>query len=481
MHFRPSIRPVGRQGAAYDFEQFAARFRKPTTAVRHAADLAAHVRRAALHGLVAGAALLLWLAPLGAQVPTDTVRLSLVAARGAALRANPELAATRLDTAIARGELRQAGILRFNPSVDVLGGVGANGVEPGLSQEVELFGQRGVRVAAGRAGIERARAAVANAARLTIGDVDRTFYRLLAAIRRTALADEVLALNQRLSDVAGRQLAAGEISRLDYNLARIELGQSRSRALATRRERAQVGIELARLLGLPRGTPIVPVLDSTQHPPAVDSAGLMPCDSTTLLGEAQALDVDSLTALALARRPDLAAQTAAVRQTTAEVALVRREALPNLVARVTSEPSGSGAGRVVRPGIGLTLPVFNRNQGEAEARRAAARQATLDRAALATRVRAEIASAVTTYQSAVAEVEVLESTVLAPARQNRQLLETAYREGKVGLPVLLLIRNQVIDAELDYWTAWLAEREAAARLAEATGQNVPAPTAGGTP
>ena len=67
---------------------------------------------------------------------------------------------------------------------------------------------------------------------------------------------------------------------------------------------------------------------------------------------------------------------------------------------------------------------------------------------------------------------MLESTVLAPARQNRQLLEIAYREGKVGLPVLLLIRNQVIDAELDYWTAWLAEREALATLAEATGANL---------
>jgi hypothetical protein len=52
------------------------------------------------------------------------------------------------------------------------------------------------------------------------------------------------------------------------------------------------------------------------------------------------------------------------------------------------------------------------------------------------------------------------------------LLETAYREGKVGLPVLLLIRNQVISAELEYWTAWLEEREAFAALAEATGANM---------
>ena len=67
-----------------------------------------------------------------------------------------------------------------------------------------------------------------------------------------------------------------------------------------------------------------------------------------------------------------------------------------------------------------------------------------------------------------AEVDVLERTVLAPARENRRLLEVAYRAGKVGLPVLLLIRNQVIDAELEYWDAWLSEREARVTISEVT-------------
>ena len=75
---------------------------------------------------------------------------------------------------------------------------------------------------------------------------------------------------------------------------------------------------------------------------------------------------------------------------------------------------------------------------------------------------------------------MLEQTVLVPARENRRLLEVAYRAGKVGLPVLLLIRNQVIDAELEYWEAWLAAREALADLAETTGETVAMP-AGGAP
>ena len=96
--------------------------------------------------------------------------------------------AARLDTAIARGELRQAGLLlRFNPATDLLGSGGGSGFEVGISQELELFNHQGARRAAGRAG-----------------------------------------LNHRLADVAGRPLQAGEISRLDYNLATVELGRSRA-------------------------------------------------------------------------------------------------------------------------------------------------------------------------------------------------------------------------------------------------------------
>ncbi|MGH7713036.1 MAG: TolC family protein, partial [Gemmatimonadaceae bacterium] len=263
----------------------------------------------------------------------------------------------------------------------------------------------------------------------------------------------------------------GEISRLDYNLALVELGRSRSRVLAERRLMQQVTIELARLAGLTSGTPIVPLLDSTQHPPLADTGRARPRDLLAVR-RMQLLDIDSLTALAVAQRPDLSERVAALQQANAQVSVARREGFPNVLIRGVSEADATGSGRALRPGVGLTLPIFNRNQGELASRQAAARQAELDRVALMSRLRADVGSAAATYQSAAAEVEALEETELVPARQNRQLLEVAYREGEVGLPVLLLIRNQVIDAELAYWSAWLAEREARATLDEATGANI---------
>ena len=163
-----------------------------------------------------------------------------------------------------------------------------------------------------------------------------------------------------------------------------------------------------------------------------------------------------------------------MRQAEAQATTAGREALPNLVARGVTEPRDDGTdGRVFRPGVGITLPFFNRNRGRVQALRATARQAELERESVAQAIRAQVRAAVASFESASTEVQVLETTVLTPARQNRRLVEIAYREGKVGLPELLLIRNQAIDAELEYWTAWLAERQALASLAETTGTNLP--------
>ena len=59
--------------------------------------------------------------------------------------------------------------------------------------------------------------------------------------------------------------------------------------------------------------------------------------------------------------------------------------------------------------------------------------------------------------------------MLVPARENQSLLEIAYREGKSDLPTILLLRNQLLEAELDYLDAWLAARTSLANLEAAIG------------
>ena len=210
-----------------------------------------------------------------ARIPAvrDSARITLPDAMRRALQANPELVARRLDVDIAEGQRTQARLIRSNPSVDLLT-TGSSGTRPefGISQEVEIGGQRGRRVAVASAGVARARLNTSNATRLTLADVERDFYRIVAAGRRAALADEVLALNERLSQVAIRQLREGEISKLDYNLTVIELGRSRSHALAAHRDQESASLEFKRLVGISSAVEIIPVYDSLHQHARIDSA-----------------------------------------------------------------------------------------------------------------------------------------------------------------------------------------------------------------
>ena len=383
----------------------------------------------------------------------DTLVLSLLDARQLALRHNPVFLADQREIEIARGELLQARVYNRNPELEVEapGAAGASGAyEAALTQEIEWAGQRGLRTRAARVGLARTEAVVRDAARLTLAEVSRAYYTALVADQRLQLAEASLSLSERLLRAVRTQLREGEISALEANLAEIEYGRARARVLAAGRDFTTARLELKRLVGL---APDHPVRLSTIRPAAFPSSELRE---------------DSLIALALARRPDLAARAAAVDEFQALRRLARREALPNLRLSALADRDGLGAEPRLGAGVGVSIPVFDRNQGIRAQRQAQAEQAALQAHAVELRIRTEVTDALRAYQAASEEVAALEESVLDPARQNRTLLETAYQAGKIGLPEVLLLRNQLLDAELGYWEAWLTQREALIALEAAT-------------
>lgn len=386
----------------------------------------------------------------------DTLTLSLGDAQRLALEGNPEFLADRQAAAVARGELRQAGLYRFNPEVEFeapgslsAGGLGA--YEARVGQRIEWAGQWGLREDAARAGLARASHEVRDAARLTAAAASAAYYRALAAERRLDVAEEIFALNERLLEAVRAQLRAGEISALDANLAEIEYGRARARVLAARREATTTRLALKRRIGMPPGRPVRLVADDL--PAAPDPASLR---------------ADSLVATALARRPDVAARSAAVEEFETRERLARREAIPDVNIGAYMDREGVTGERRFGVGIGLPLPFWNRNQGRVAANRARAERAAYALRAAELAVRTEVVDAHRTYVAASEEAHVFERSVLGPARENQRSLERAYEAGKIDLPQLLLLRNQLLDAELGYWDAWLARREALVRLQAAT-------------
>ena len=401
----------------------------------------------------------------------DSIPISLREAQRRALAQNPAFLADRQELEVARGELTQARVYNFNPELEFQApGIGTEGAlgeyEASLSQEIEWSGARGLRIRSARFGLDRAESGVRNAARQTLANVSIAFYTALAADQRLSVARELSQLNQQLLTATRIQAKEGEISSMDANLAEIEAGRARALVLAAQRLATSARLELQRLAAI----------DPEQEIRLQDTIPEAP--------SAIVLNQDSLVALALARRPDLEARRRAVDQYEALTRLARREAIPNLRIGVFAEreeafqlATGSGGtpgGRTVlespRIGLGLSvpLPVFDRNQGVVARRTAQTEQARLSREAMDLAVRTQVTDALRGYRAASEEARVFEQDVLQPARANQRLLDTAFRAGKVGLPTLLLLRNQLLDAELGYWDAWLAQRRALVELQAAT-------------
>jgi cobalt-zinc-cadmium efflux system outer membrane protein len=390
-------------------------------------------------------------AGLAAEVSGDTLTLDFAAVRRLASRRSPELLARRREADAAAGRLRQARTYPYNPtvsirSVEVGSGRTLDAYQGEVGQELEWAGQWGLRQDVARSEAERAVFLADDAERRIVAAASVTFLAALAAEERLELAEQIELLNTRLLSAAGERLEAGAISELEMNLARIEAGRAQARVLAERRDARSARLALRRALALPRAQPLRLV---AALPDAPDPA---------------ALDPDSLVEVALARRPDASATRRDVEAARAAQKLAGRERWPNLTVALPFERPGAAAGSLVGVSVGVSVPLWNRNQGTRDEKLADAARARseLDDADLA--VRTEVDDALQRYVGARAEESLGRASVRDPARANQALLEAAFRSGKIDLPTLLLVRNQLLDAELSYWDSWLQYRAELVRL-----------------
>lgn len=388
---------------------------------------------------------------------SDTVRLTVDAVRRLVLTNDPGYLAAREETAIARGALRQASILPFNPDLSLAApGTGPtaprNPLEVTLSQELEWAGQRGLRRRAASTALMGARAAVSNTARERMAEASGGFYSAEASERRLDVMRASAELGRRLLEAVQLQLREGEISALEANLAEIESGRAQARVINEQRQLTARQVELKRALGLPPEA--VVVIESTTSADSVSIAPAVP---------------DSQVSSAILQRADIRTLDALVGAIGLRAQLARREALPNVRLGLYVEQMPNEAGLRYGPAIGFGIPLWNRNQGTTDMLTARRRQLELERREAILRARAEIVTAANSYASAASEVATYARTVLQPARTNSGLLETAYRAGKLPLTTLLLLRNQLLDAELGYWDAWLTRQRALVDLESALG------------
>jgi cobalt-zinc-cadmium efflux system outer membrane protein len=258
----------------------------------------------------------------------------------------------------------------YNPEIDGEFGVGLDDVglshfEVTLTQQLELFGARGLRIEAAR---QRKKALLAerNQAAWQVEQRVRKLYRL-GQINRNRLKIErrILSFTQQLFDVARQRFEAGEEPRLSVIVARSELAAARRQLVAEWGDYLQTLRELGAGIGWQKHAPPRPTGE-------FETPGPLP-------------PRDALLEKAFAQDHELAVLNARLDQARAELALEERVSWPDPLVGMGFETENLGAAdaeNTLLLLVGVPIPIWDANQGEiaaARARVAIARQAIENR------------------------------------------------------------------------------------------------------
>jgi cobalt-zinc-cadmium efflux system outer membrane protein len=305
----------------------------------------------------------------------------------------------------------------------------------GIAQAFETGGQSAHRRAAASAVREALAYAVADAKRRLRAEVSQRFFRTLALQQRVQIEREAQRIAEEASSLVAKRVAAGEDSRLDGNLARIEAERARNQAAAAREAHMQARAELAAILQLPLDA--LPELAGELAPPAPAAR------EAALEG--------------LSRRPDLLALERRVAAARERVQLERAARAPDLTLGVVGgreQPSQT----FTTLAISVPLPIYKRNDAAISRAVAELTQAELELRAAQSGARAELAGLLDRYATLEERVRRLATEVLPAVEENLRLSRRAREAGEIAVPQLLLVMRQAVEARRELLEAQTEQR-----------------------
>ncbi len=356
-----------------------------------------------------------------------------------ALKNNPEIQTVRLEQGAAQGRLDQARLfLRSNPVIegslsrqDTVPGGGEKVTNRGLtlSQEFELAGHRGLRVAAAKGGREKVLQDIRDRERVISAEVKDSFAKALAKKRKIVLVQETVRLQKELVSSAMVKFHAGDISALEQNLAEVELGKARRDLFLVQRERREALLSLQALLGIP-------------YDAGFSVEGELPMEAPLIP------DKEKLREIVLAQRPDVQSAVAEVQQAKMFMKLAGRQAFPNVtVSGFYNEEDNLNEAGIM---FSFPLPLFDRKQAERKEAAKTAGQAMIKKASLERSIEREIEAAYANLVAAAAELSLFKKDVLGKAMENLGLMNLAFKEGKFGFFEVRLAQKDTLDAQFAY-------------------------------
>src|SRR6185503_18569556 len=299
-----------------------------------------------------------------------------------------------------------------------------------VEQNLEL-GRRSPRRALARAGVAQAQAEVNAVLRELDLEVASAFYDAMFAERSIGLAQHAEEFAQQAAGAADRRRKAGEIMDLDANLARSALGR------AAQSERASAVGRLGALIGA------------------------APDDIIVLRGDLRPAALPDAAALraTVASRPDIRVLEAERAEATAERDQANANALPQVSAWASYQREDTEA--IVLGGLRLTLPAWNRAQGDKASATAKGRRATAGRDATLRAAERQVTDALAAYALARDAIDIFERDVVPVLDDSEQLLQKTMNAGQMAVSDYLVARQEILGGRREHLERLLALAKAA--------------------
>ena len=380
--------------------------------------------------------------PAQASATAALRALTLQEALALADAANPALKAKQAQLAAAEGVQTDANaLLSSNPQLSLdqtrravpragLGTETRREWSAGISQTLEIAGQRGHRRDAAAAALAALRSEIEEARRVARTTTSERFHRVLALQQRVALEAEAGKLFDDTAAAIQKRRAAGEDTKLDANIATVEAERARNQLAVAQEQLLDARAELAATLQLP----------PTSLPQAV--GGLTLPQAKLTLGDLMA-SVDA--------QPRLRALQDRENGATAKLRLEQASVYPDVTVglNVGREGPNDGRERLTTVTVSVPLPLFKRNAGGIGQARSDLSQVQIERETALRDARATVSSLWLKLNSLESRVRRLQGSMLPALADNQQLSLKSQRAGQIGLLELIVVSRQALDARRD--------------------------------
>jgi cobalt-zinc-cadmium efflux system outer membrane protein len=381
-----------------------------------------------------------------AQTPASEPKtITLEELQQMALQSNPTFAQAAANIQAAEGRKKQAGLYP-NPTVGYQGeqirGGSFHGGEEGffVQQDIVLGGKLALNRKIFDQELKQAETEAEEQKLRVLTNVRMFYIQALAAQQTLELRQNLSKLTNDAVETSHQLANVGQADAPDVLESEVEAQQAQLAVALAEQNQQRVWKALGAVVGNP-SLPLMKLEGKLEDTPRVNADELV----EKIVNESPAVKIAEL----------------GVKRAEAALAREKREPIPNLQLRAgmeqngerLSEPRGTAVGLQGFANVGVTIPIFNRNQGNIAAAKADTERAKREVERVRLLLRERAASVVQTYTFSQTAVDRYQNQMIPRAQKAYEMYSKKYQQMAAAYPQVLIAQRTLMQLEVSYMNA----------------------------